>query len=289
MTKLNFEKYHGLGNDFIIFMYDDVKDFEFDKLAQKVCNRQTGIGADGMMIVKKKSDDLMQMIFINADGSEAPMCGNGVRCFSHFVYEHKLLTGNLFNIETLAGLMKIEINISNNIFTAKVNMGKPNFLPEKIPMNTLNKILENKKEFINEKLEFKNLKLNLSSVFIGTTHTVIYVDKLENINMPEIGREVENYLELYPKKTNVNFVEIKDRKNIKMLTWERGVGMTLACGTGACASVLIGNLKMKTLENKVNVELPIGNLLIEVGQDENIYMTGPSEKIAKGEYYYEKI
>ncbi|MGL4392662.1 MAG: diaminopimelate epimerase, partial [Fusobacteriaceae bacterium] len=205
-----------------------------------------------------------------------------------FIYENKILENKkIFEIETLAGLMKVEINIqektnSQKEFVAKVNMGSPIFEPEKIPMNTE---LVKSSEFINESIgDFKS-----SALFMGTTHTVIYVDALEKVQLEKSGAEISSN-KLFPKKTNVNFVQKLDDENIKMQTWERGAGLTFACGTGACASVVIGNMKLNILKKLVSVHLPLGILKIEIKEKEKeIYMTGPSEKIARGEYYYEKI
>lgn len=303
---LNFEKYHGLGNDFIIFKEGDLrKKFkhiqseselsgEYSKLAQEVCHRNIGIGADGMIVLKQLSSDMVEMMFYNQDGSRVPMCGNGIRCFSHFIYENKILSGSLYKIKTLAGILTVEISVEDK-FKAKVNMGSPLFQLEDIPINKEN-FLELLKEndnlkneeidsAINYKIKLDGREYTLSSVFMGTTHTVTFVDELNDNEIQESGKKIENHL-IFPKKTNVNFVKIKDRENIEMKTWERGAGLTLACGTGACSAVVIGNMKLNKLDKKVKVHLPIGELFIEL--NESVYMTGPSELISKG-VYYEKI
>ncbi|MBP6063181.1 MAG: diaminopimelate epimerase [Fusobacteriaceae bacterium] len=303
---LSFEKYHGLGNDFIIFKEVDLLkkfkhiqsgwdlDREYSKLAQGVCHRNTGIGADGMIVLKLLSPDMVEMMFYNQDGSRVPMCGNGIRCFSHFIYENKILEGNIYKIKTLAGVLTVEISIEDG-FKAKVNMGYPLFQLESIPMDKENflQLLKTDSdcknmdidEGINYKLKLDSKEYTLSSVFMGTTHTVIFVDELNDEEIKEDGKRIENN-SIFPKKTNVNFVKIRDRENIEMKTWERGAGLTLACGTGACSAVVIGNMKLNKLDKKVKVHLPIGELFIEL--NESVYMTGPSELISKG-VYYEKI
>ena len=303
---LSFEKYHGLGNDFIIFKEGDLLkkfihiqseselDREYSKLALGVCHRNTGIGADGMIVLKMLSPDMVEMMFYNQDGSRVPMCGNGIRCFSHFIYENKILTGNLYKIKTLAGLLTVEI-FTENGFKAKVNMGDPLFQLESIPINKEsflqlleeNHDLKNKQidSAINYKIKLEKKEYTLSSVFMGTTHTVTFVDELNDEEIKESGKIIENN-SIFPKKTNVNFVKIIDRENIEMKTWERGAGLTLACGTGACSAVVVGNMKLDKLDKKVKVHLPIGELFIEL--NESVYMTGPSELISKG-VYYEKI
>ncbi len=274
---LKFEKYHGLGNDFIIFMEEDVENLDYSELAKKVCHRNLGIGADGMMIVSKDEDNGMpKMLFFNQDGSQAPMCGNGIRCFSHYLYDKKLVQDKNFKVATLGGVMDISI-FPEEFFNAKVNIGKAFLETEKIPMTT------KKASFINQKIEVLGQELELSSLFLGTTHTVVFVDNLENTQVEKIGPAVENH-PLYPVKTNVNFCEIVDKNKVLLKTWERGVGVTYACGTGASSTVFVGNLLGK-LSDKATVVLPYGELFIEIAGND-VYMTGPSEKIAEGFYNY---
>ncbi len=274
---LKFEKYHGLGNDFIIFMEEDVENLDYSELAKKVCHRNLGIGADGMMIVSRDDNSGMpKMLFFNQDGSQAPMCGNGIRCFSHYLYDKKLVHDENFKVDTLGGVMDISI-FPEETFNAKVNIGKAFLETEKIPMTT------KKASFINQKIEVLGQELELSSLFLGTTHTVVFVDSLENTQVEKIGPAVENH-PLYPVKTNVNFCEIVDKNKVFLKTWERGVGVTYACGTGASSTVFVGNL-LGRLSDKTTVVLPYGELLIEIAGND-VYMTGPSEKIAEGFYNY---
>lgn len=276
---IKFEKYHGLGNDFIIFNYKDliennIKEENFSDLAIKVCDRHTGIGADGMMVLFEK-EDRCQMIFINCDGSIVSMCGNGIRCFSNYIYNNKILDGNTYKVETLAGLLSLDI-YPHDKFRVKVNMGKSLLDPQSIPMNTP------KDKFINEEIIVNGETYNISALLMGVPHAVVFVDDLKNINLPKIGKAIENN-PIFPEKTNVNFVQILDEDEILIDTWERGAGHTLACGTGSCASVVIGEL-LGHLHSKVIVHLTLGDLIIEL-KDE-VYMTGPSELIAKGKYKY---
>ncbi|MGB6127258.1 MAG: diaminopimelate epimerase [Psychrilyobacter sp.] len=276
---IKFEKYHGLGNDFIIFNYKDlmannIKKEHFSDLAIKVCDRHTGIGADGMMVLVEK-EDRCQMIFINSDGSIVSMCGNGIRCFSNYIYNNKILCGTTYKVETLAGLLSLDIS-PDEMFSVKVNMGKPLFDPKSIPMITP------KKEFITEDILVNGEVYKVSVILMGVPHAVIFVDDLEKIDLVEVGKSIENN-PLFPEKTNVNFVQILDVDEILVDTWERGAGHTLACGTGSCACVVVGEL-LGSLNSKVVVHLTLGDLTIEV-KDE-VYMTGPSELVAKGEYKY---
>jgi len=276
---IKFEKYHGLGNDFIIFNYkelieNNIKEDNFSDLAIKVCDRHTGIGADGMMVLVEK-DDCCQMIFINADGSIASMCGNGIRCFSNYIYNNKNLDGTTYKVETLAGLLSLDV-YPNEKFNVTVNMGKPFFDPKSIPVTTPNE------KFINEDIIVNDEIYKVSTIFMGVPHSVIFVDDLEKVDLVGVGKAIENN-PLFPKKTNVNFVQILNKDEIFVGTWERGAGHTLACGTGCCASVVIGEL-LGYLNSKVTVHLSLGDLIIELKDD--VYMTGPSELVAKGEYIY---
>lgn len=269
---IKFSKYHGLGNDFVIVHENVVKGYDYSQLSKKMCNRYTGIGADGFIIVSEKNG--LEMIFYNSDGSRACMCGNGIRCFARFLYDNKICMEKSYEVKTLAGNMTININNVDS-FNVTVNMGSPRFAPKDIP------VLSNANEFINKEIIIDRNKYIISSVFMGTIHTVIFVDNLDKIDMSDIGSKIENH-NLFPDRTNVNFVQVIDNENIKMQTFERGVGLTLACGTGACASVVIANKLNKTKRN-VSVHLPLGKLNIKY--EDRVYMSGPAEKIFDGYYY----
>jgi len=270
-----FQKYHGLGNDFIIYNEKDVLGKDYSDLAIKSCNRNTGIGADGMIICVKKGPTRAEMVFYNADGSRAKMCGNGVRAFSQYLFDNAILKGTSYEIETLAGVMLIELDLSNG-FQATVNMGTPDFTPSSIPISR-------EDEVINEKMNIIDKDFNITALLMGATHSVIFVDDLSSFDMIKYGSFIEN-MELFPDRTNVNFVEIKNSTNIKMQTFERGAGLTLACGTGACSAVVVGN-KLNKLDKEVCVQLPLGELIIKL-TDKGVFMTGPSEKIAEGKFCY---
>ncbi|MTI69928.1 MAG: diaminopimelate epimerase [Firmicutes bacterium] len=275
---LKFEKLHGLGNDFIIFDGINQNMPNYNELAKKVCNRHFGIGADGMMVAEKSDKADIKMCFYNADGTEAPMCGNGIRCFTKFVYDNNLIDKKSFNVETLAGIMKPEIKeIKGKISDVKVNLGTPNFIAKEIP------VISEKEEFINEKIKVLGKEYNISAVAIGSIHSVIFSNNLDNIDIKEVGNLIEN-LEIFPKGINVNFSEIIDDRNIKVLTWERGVGQTLACGTGAAASAIIGS-KICGLNKSLDVHLLGGVVNIEQN-GKYVYMTGPAEFVCSGKYNF---
>ena len=277
---VKFEKYQGLGNDFIIVSERELIDKgipDYNEFAELVCDRHFGIGADGLLILKYVAN-MPFMFYYNSDGSQAPMCGNGIRCFAHYIKNNKIEEKDTFTVKVVPGDLTIETHQEEDgEFWAKVNMGKPIFNVNKI-------INSNKEELIKEKIVVNNQEVEISYIFMGTDHAVIFVDNLSNMNIPELGSAIENYTEIFPKKTNVNFAHVKDRNNIEIITWERGAGLTLACGTGATATAVIANY-LGMVDNKVNVKVPGGMLVIDVdGKDSEAFMTGPSEKIA--ELYY---
>ena len=282
---LKFEKYQGAGNDFVIVSEKELIEKgipEYGEFASQVCNRHFGIGADGLIILKYVAS-MPFMFFFNADGSQAPMCGNGIRCFSHYLVNNHLIDGNEFVVKTVPGDLTIRVNYDEekDDFSARVNMGKPIF-------NIKELINTEKEQFLREKINIDGKEIEISYIFMGTDHSVIFVNDFSDYDIDEIGKKIENYTDLFPKKVNVNFVKVYDRKRIEVITWERGAGRTLACGTGATASaVLAGTFGF--VDNKVNVKVPGGQLVIEYeGGENNAFMTGPSEKIAEGLYKYQR-
>ncbi|SCJ98859.1 Diaminopimelate epimerase [uncultured Clostridium sp.] len=274
---IKFQKFHGTGNDFIIFKESDLRIDDYSILAKRVCDRHFGIGADGMIIISESTNADIRMKFYNADGSIASMCGNGIRCFSKFVYDNKLVDKKKFTVETLAGIMKPEVIVENNEVTfVKVNLGKPVFLSNEIPKG-------NNSYFINEEIKVEGIDLAISSLVVGTIHTILFVNDFSDVDIKAIGYSIEHN-KIFPIKTNVNFCKVIDRENIEVITWEKGVGITLACGTGAASSAVISTI-LKGCANKLNVKVLGGNLIIEQ-KDEEIFMTGPAEFICRGEYKF---
>lgn len=275
---LEFTKMHGLGNDFIIFDGINQNLPNHNELAKKVCNRHFGIGADGMMVVERSSNSDTKMLFYNADGSQAPMCGNGIRCFAKYVFDKNLVKNKEFKVETLAGIMRPRITLSEKkISFVEVNLGKAYFSSKIIHANT------NKEKILNESIEIDGKMFKISAVVVGSVHAVIFVDDLSKIDISTIGPKIENH-QLFPNKINVNFCKIIDDTNLQVLTWERGVGQTLACGTGAASTAIISNILYNT-SKKVNVHLLGGKVEIEQRDDE-VFMTGPAEVICEGVYIW---
>ena len=282
---LKFEKYQGAGNDFVIVSEKELIEKgipEYGEFASQVCNRHFGIGADGLIILKYVAS-MPFMFFFNADGSQAPMCGNGIRCFSHYLVNNHLVAGNEFVVKTVPGDLTIRVNYDEerDDFSARVNMGKPIF-------NIKELINTEKEQFLRQKINIDGKEIEISYIFMGTDHSVIFVDDFSDYNIDKIGEKIENYTDLFPKKVNVNFVKVYDRKRIEVITWERGAGRTLACGTGATASAVLART-FGFVDNKVNVKVPGGQLVIEYeGGENNAFMTGPSEKIAEGLYKFQR-
>ncbi len=282
--KMDFVKMHGLGNDFILTdcLNKSLGDSSFlSYLAKKLCDRNFGIGADGLILILPSSKADLRMRIFNFDGSEAQMCGNGIRCFAKYAYENKLISKNKFAVETLAGIITPELifqDLKNKkVLRIKVNMGTPKLRRREIPMNgedtpkVVNEILK-----INPEQTFK-----ITCVSMGNPHCIIFVDDVQSIPVDEIGPKIENH-SFFPEKTNVEFIHILNRKEINFRVWERGVGETLACGTGACAALVTAVLNNKT-DRKATIHLQGGDLDIQWANDGNIYMTGPAELVFRGE------
>jgi len=260
---LNFEKYHGTGNDFIIINGLEIEIMQPDRLAISICDRHFGVGADGLMIVRKKQDHFY-MDFYNADGTIAPMCGNGIRCFAKYLYHHQLVNELTFNIATLAGLMRVEL-IKNEmeIESIRINIGNPEI------------------EALNQELKINDQIFLLSVLTVGTLHGVIFVPSLTHFPIDEYAPLIEHH-ELFPNRINVNFCEVIDSHQLKVITYERGVGFTKSCGTGSAATAVISKIVNLT-ESKVNVLVPGGKLIIEqINQD--VYLEGAAEFICSGKY-----
>ncbi len=272
-------KYHGCGNDFILVDADVLDDFQTDQertdFIVSVCDRHTGIGADGCIFVKHNP---FEMIYYNQDGSRADMCGNGIRCFAAYCSDEGLVSSGMYEVETKAGTKTIT-EISSAPFSCLVGMGKPEWGNDKIGVKTDTRIWE-------YPLETSAGTLTIYSVYMSTIHTVIFVEDAFDPKWEKIGEEVCRN-PLFSEQTNVNFVEVIDPDHLKAVTYERGCGMTLACGTGMCASGLVSNMLSKTRPN-VDIEMKKGTLHIDIDHDQRVYLSGPAVRILKGMYSYVK-
>ena len=274
---LKFTKMHGLGNDYV---YMDAINQNIEnriELAKFVSDRHFGIGSDGLILIcpSKIADFKMQMF--NSDGSEAEMCGNGIRCVGKFVYDNGLTDKTTISIETLAGIKILEMKEENGkIKLAKVDMGEPILDPERIPVITQ----ENPVKNLILKAEDREFKF--SCVSMGNPHAITFIkENVNNFDICKYGRILE-IDRAFPNKANIEFVNIIDDKNLKMRVWERGAGETLACGTGACAVAVSAMLNNYT-QRKVTVKLLGGDLEIEWNNENNhVYMTGPATTVFEG-------
>lgn len=283
MEKIKITKMQGLGNDFVILDYSEFEktNLYMPELAKKLCDRNFGIGADGMIIPKLNPEDKSADIgwyFYNSDGSIAQMCGNGIRCFAKYIYDKKLVNKKEIMVETLAGIITPEIQEDG---TVKVNMSNPILEPEKIPFKGDHNL--------NYELKINDRNFKINAVSMGNPHCIIFTDGREDLlEMAKIyGPKLEKH-QLFPEKTNVEFIKIISRNEIDLRVFERGCGITLACGTGACASVVAGILNNLT-DSKVKVNLLGGALTIEwQGSSQNskqdVFMTGPAEYSFFAEY-----
>ena len=274
---IKFTKMHGLGNDYVYMnaIHQHIEDES--TLAQFVSNRHFGIGSDGLILICKSEKADFKMRMFNSDGSEAEMCGNGIRCVGKFVYDKGLTQKTEVTIETLAGIKTVQLNVKNGkVETVKVDMGEPILEPKEIP------VISEEKPVKNLKLKAEDKEFVFTCVSMGNPHAITIVDNTKEFDVEKYGKVLE-VNKAFPNKTNVEFIEIVDKNNIKMRVWERGAGETLACGTGACASVVACVLNNLT-ERNVNVELLGGKLEIEWNKNDNhVYMTGPAVTVFEGE------
>ena len=274
---IKFTKMHGLGNDYV---YMDAIHQNIEKessLAQFVSNRNFGIGSDGLILICKSEMADFKMRMFNADGSEAEMCGNGIRCVGKFVYDKGLTDKTEVTIETLAGVKILQLNVEKGkVKTVRVDMGEPILTPKEIP------VIAEEEPVKNLKLKAKDKEFTFTCVSMGNPHAITFVENTKAFDVETYGKILE-VDKAFPNKTNVEFIEVVDKNHIKMRVWERGAGETLACGTGACASVVACCLNGLT-ENKVSVELLGGILEIEWNKEDNhVYMTGPAVTVFEGE------
>lgn len=283
MEKIKFSKLNGQGNDFIII---DATVNQIKLSASQItemCNRNFGIGADGLILVRTSKISDLKMEYYNRDGSVAEMCGNGIRCMARFAYEKNLINSNNINIETLAGIKKIFLYIENNkVGNIKVGMGSPEFKPENIPVKT-----KNKYEVLNYKITVDSKNFYINCISLGNPHCVVFLEEKENLETFPVnkwGPRLENH-NIFPNKTNVEFIQINSNKELNMRVWERGVGETLSCGTGACAAGVCAIRLKKIKREKITVNMPGGKLIIIWDcPDSEVYLEGMVEYSFDGQY-----
>ena len=287
---MKFTKMHGLGNDYVYVNCFEERIDEPARLAQIVSDRHKGIGSDGLILICPSNKADVHMRIFNADGSEAEMCGNGIRCVAKYTYEHKLArAGETFSvpgqqsfdtslrIETGNGILIVglEIDEYDKVRSVCVNMGRPILTPKDIPVNlNLDKVVE-------QPIEVLGQELLMTCVSMGNPHAVFFCDNVNSIDLVRLGPEIENH-DLFPNRTNVHFVEINNPTEFTMRTWERGSGITMACGSGACASSVAAALTGRQ-ERVCTGHLPGGELGLNWSrEDDCVYMTGPAVEVFEG-------
>jgi len=272
--ELNFWKMEGLGNDFI--MLDDrdesiVNRIPYSDLAIRLCDRHFSIGGDGIILARQSLTHDIRFVIINSDGTEPQMCGNGMRCFAKFLYEKGILVKEEMTVETLAGTVipKVILDRAGRVTTVRVDMGPPELVPANIPF------VCDRERALEEIVETHEGAVSVTCVSMGNPHAVIFVDDLEQVNVKKIGRAVECH-DRFPEKTNVEFIRVISGNELEMRVWERGAGITLACGTGACASLVAAHLTARTGRQAV-IHLAGGDLDILWDEKTNhIFKTGPA-------------
>lgn len=272
---LIFWKMQGLGNDYVVIdnRNNQISGEILSDLAIQLCRRRFGVGADGLILIYDSTVADVKMRIFNQDGTEAEMCGNGIRCLAKYCFEKGIVKKKTFSVETLAGVKELSLKMENrNIAFVKVNMGYPCFEAEKIPIKWNG-------TFINKPLVVEGATIKATALSVGNPHCVVFVDNVADYPVEIVGPKLERH-EFFPKRTNVEFVQLVSRGKLKVRIWERAVGETLACGTGACASVAAAKVLGK-VDDKVVVELLGGMLAIEYKGD-TIFMEGPAEKVFEG-------
>jgi len=284
---LRFTKMHGLGNDFILIncrenelsglnslnrssgSSSSSSSNRLSELSRRICHRRFGIGADQLLLLYPSSIADFKMVIFNSDGSEVEMCGNGIRCFAKYIWDRGLSEKEVLEVETAAGIIRPEKSGQ----MVKVDMGEPVLEGRRIPVNLDGMV----KDF---PLKIDDKEFRITAVSMGNPHAVIFVDDVETFEVKKYGPLIEKH-ELFPRRINVEFIQVLDSGSIRMRVWERGAGETMACGTGASAAGVASNLKGFT-GKRVNVILTGGELVIEWKEDNHVYMTGPAVEVFEG-------
>ena len=274
---MKFTKMQAAGNDFILVNGLEEQKDNWNEFAKKVCDRHFGVGADGLMFCSESKRADIKMHYYNSDGSRGEMCGNGIRCFSKFVYDNKIVNKKHFLVETDAGIKTINLETDENgeAIYLTVDMEKVNFRADLITNITDSETVLNRKIFVDGR------EIILSSVLMGVPHTVVFVDDYSNYDVNDLGRKIE-MLDIFKNKTNVNFVKKIDEKTFEIKTWERGAGRTLGCGTGCCASAEVAKKLGIVNESKILMKAEGGDVQVEIKEDYSIIMAGKAERICTG-------
>jgi diaminopimelate epimerase len=279
VNNVKFWKMHGLGNDYVVIDNRDQKiaDSKLAGLAKKLCDRRFSVGADGLLLVYSSKVADAKMRIFNSDGSEAEMCGNGIRCFAKYCYENGIVSKSEFSVETLSGVKQVWLTMKGKeVCSVRVDMGAPNWNRSSLPMN-------GEGSCINQDLQVDKENYKVTCLSMGNPHCVIFVDNVTEFPVEYIGPIIENN-KAFPKRTNVGFVQVLGKGELKVRVWERGCGETLACGTGTCAAVAAAN-KLGLVGAKVLVHVLGGDLQVEVAK--SLFLSGAAEKVYEGTMFGE--
>ncbi|MCR3922127.1 MAG: diaminopimelate epimerase [Firmicutes bacterium] len=274
---MKFTKMHGLGNDFIVIENFDLALTNVAALARQLCHRNFGVGADGLVLLQPSKIAQFCIRIINSDGTEAEMCGNALRCIGKYLYERKLSKKKVIAMEMFHSLkiLRLQLDAQNRVATVEVDMGEPILESHLVPVSGV------RRRVVGEAISAIGETFSMTAVSMGNPHCVIFCQDTEVVPLALWGPALESH-ESFPKKTNVEFVEIISPTEASFRVWERGSGPTLACGSGACAVLVAGVLNGK-LERQATLHLPGGSLRIEWREDNHLYMSGPATEVFQGE------
>ncbi len=274
-----FTKMHGLGNDYLyVDRFHYRPEHDWPELSRRMSNRHFGVGADGLILIEPSRIADVKMRMFNSDGLEGEMCGNGVRCLAKYVYEHGIVTKDVIEVETLAGIIKPHLSVCDGkVFEVSVDMGMPRLARKDIPVST-----PGPEPVVDEPIEVDGRTYYGTAVSMGNPHCVFFVEDVWAVPLEEIGPKLEHH-PIFPRRANIEFVAVKSREDIDMRIWERGSGITMASGSGSSASVVASVLHGKT-GRKVRVHLPGGVLLVEWREDGHVWQTGPAVEVCRGQF-----
>ncbi len=277
---MKFIKMHGAGNDYVYINGFEEQVDQPEKLAIAVSDRHFGVGSDGLILILPSKVADVRMRMFNADGSEAEMCGNGIRCVAKFSADSGLVSGDEIRIETKAGILPLKLYFGSDhkVDQVRVNMGMPRLMSAEIPVLTDNETI-----IVDLPLNILDRTFAITCVSMGNPHCVIFVDQLDDFPVEYYGSAIEKH-PMFPNRINVEFVEQVSRSEVKQRTWERGAGETLACGTGASAVAVAGVLSGRT-ERSITNRLRGGSLQLEWSEAGDVFMTGPATEVFRGEFF----
>lgn len=281
MAKIKFTKMHGIGNDYIYINCFEQKIENPNELAIKMSPRRFSVGADGVILICPSDVADAKMRMFNLDGSEGKMCGNGIRCVGKYIYDNSIAHQSVVTVETLSGIKTLEIaDKCGKAETITVDMGTPELTPSKIPA------VAEGNAIINQPITVAGRQYRITAVSMGNPHAVVFCDEIDSLNLEKIGPDFEHHA-MFPEQVNTEFIRVINKNTLQMRVWERGSGETLACGTGACASVVAAVKNGYCKQNEeITVHLAGGDLFITYAADGRVFMRGGAEKVFDGEYEF---